>query len=133
MRGARVNKDSKMKTVEQTSLVLLAMIFVVVVLVLWMIYLSDYLINPPLFIEPPELREYSTVKQLAESTNLEQLKKACSIWAERDDENREFLNHMNDRINTSLRDLSIGVLSFCVFLGAGLVYINIIARRISRA
>ncbi len=127
-----MNKGSKMKTIEQTSLVLLSTTFVVVAFALGMIFLSDYLIHPPLFIEPPELQEYSAVKLLNESTNFEQLKKTCSIWAERDDENRKFLNDMNDRINSSLQGLAIGVLWFCVFVGAGLIYINVIARRMSR-
>jgi len=133
MRSVRVNKDPKMKKIEQTSLVLLAMTFVVAALVLGMIFLSDYLKHPPLFIEPPELQEYSAAKLLAESTDFDQLKKVCSIWAERDDENRTFLNDMNHRINKSLQDLAIGVLWFCVFVGAGLIYINVIARRMSRA
>ena len=118
-----------MKTIEQTSLALLALVLIVFLLMAGMLVLREYTNQPGLFIPPPESKEYSSAKMVEESNNLEGLKKTCLIWAKRDDETRKYLNSMNERINSSLHKLTLGALWVSVLLGAGLIHINLSARR----
>jgi hypothetical protein len=118
-----------MKTIEQTSLALLALVLIVFFLMAGMLVLREYTSQPSLFIPPPEGKEYSSVKLIKESNSLEGLKMTCLIWAKRDDETRKYLNSMNERINSSVHKLTLGALWASVLLGAGLIHINLSARR----
>lgn len=122
-----------MKTIEQTSLSLLAIALVLLVLAVAGFGLNSYMSHPSLYIAPPESKDISSAKSVRESTNLEGLKSVCTFWAERDDQSRQFLNAMNNQYVSLVRELAIAVVVLSMIFSGGLLYIYLAARRMRRA
>lgn len=120
-----------MKTIENTSLALLAAAVIFVALVAAAFYVDRYKTDrPPL---TPGASAFSFEKSLRESTNLEGVKQMCLRLAENEDDARHFNAQLYDRFNTMTREMGVMlVVAFTIF-GCGVAYIYVAARRLRRA
>ncbi len=121
-----------MKAIEQTSLALLSASLMLLVFVVTGYAFDRYTTREPLFIPPPENKDFSYVKSLREATSLEGVKKTCTFWAEREDQSRQFVTGMYDRFKSTTRELIVGVVVLGAFFSMGLLYIYLMARRLQR-
>jgi hypothetical protein len=125
-----LEREPLMKAIEQTSLALLAMALFVLALIGAIFALDAYTTQTPLYIPPPESKDFSYVKSVKEATNLEGLKQVCTFWAEHEDQSRSFMKAMHSQFNSLVRDLVATSITLASMFAAGLLYIYITARRL---
>ena len=121
-----------MRAIEQTSLALLSIAVFLLVLLGAGFALDRYTAHPPIYVVPPESKDFSYVKSMSQATNLEGLKKICTFWAEREDQSRAYQNAIYEQFKKLTHDLVTYVALFGAIFGGGLLYIYITARRLRR-
>ena len=122
-----------MKAIEQTSLALLVASLVLLGLVATAFAVDRYGTPVPIYVSPPESKDFSFVRLVRDAKSLEGLKKICLRWAESEDEAREFIAAMHRQYTSMIRELAVTLaIAFAIFSTA-LAYIYLVARRLRRA
>src|SRR2546427_9974743 len=96
-----------MKAIEQTSLALLVASLVLLGLVASAFAFDRYGTPVPIYVSPPESKDFSFVRLVRDAKSLEGLKKICLRWAESEDEAREFIAAMHRGYTSMIRQLGV--------------------------
>ena len=116
-----------MKQIEQTSLGLLIGTLLLAVVMLSIHGIDKYMDEPSLFIPPADSKSRTTLNMVLNSTNLEGLKKVCSLWASQKDRESNALDALvrksEDIQSENLK--FILTISLMFSLGSGHIYFSV--------
>jgi hypothetical protein len=119
-----------MRTIENTSLVLLAAAVIFVGLVTAAFLFERYTADiPPV----AKVTTFSFERTVREANNLEGLKQMCLRLAENEDDARKAGVMLLDRFNAMTREIAVMLITAFTLFACGVAYIYIAARRLRLA
>ena len=121
-----------MKAIQQTSFALLSLSLLLLILVGAGFAFDKYTSRAPIYIPPPEVKDFSYVKSMRNATSLEGLKKICVFWAEREDQSQQYVRALGNRFTSIMHDLAIAMVVLGTIFSIGLLHIYLMARRLGR-